>query len=79
MHKPHFDVNPIIVKELRSRTRGTRAFAILTGMLVLLGLTSYGLYRIVALTSGYSGVPLSPQIGQTIFAGRTEMLPRPDA
>jgi ABC-2 type transport system permease protein len=66
--KPRLGINPIIVKELRSRMRGARAFAILTGMLLLLGATSYALYRIVLLTaSTYSSAPLSPQIGQTLF------------
>jgi len=66
--KPRLKINPIIVKELRSRMRGARAFAILTGMLLLLGATSYALYRIVLLTTAtYSSAPLSPQIGQTLF------------
>jgi len=60
-------INPIIVKELRSRMRGARAFAILTGVLLLLGVVSYALYRIVLATSTYSSSPLSPQIGQILF------------
>jgi ABC-2 type transport system permease protein len=68
--KPPLGINPIIVKELRSRMRGARAFAMLTGMLLLLGATSYALYRIVLLTTAtYSSSPLSPQIGQTLFTG----------
>lgn len=63
-------INPIIVKELRSRMRGVRAFAVLTGMLLLLGTVSYGLYRLVLITTPtYSTSPLSPQIGQTLFSG----------
>ncbi|GAB4530681.1 MAG: hypothetical protein Kow0063_09030 [Anaerolineae bacterium] len=63
-------INPIIVKELRSRMRGVRAFAVLTGMLLLLGAVSYALYRLVLITtSSYSTSPLSPQIGQTLFSG----------
>jgi ABC-2 type transport system permease protein len=66
--KPRLGINPIIVKELRSRMRGARAFAMLTGMLLLLGAVNYALYRIVlATTSIYSPSPLSPQIGQTLF------------
>jgi ABC-2 type transport system permease protein len=61
--------NPIIVKELRSRMRGPRAFVILTGVLLLLGLISFGLYRIVLSTAAYGGLPLSPQIGQALFGG----------
>ena len=60
-------VNPIVVKELRSRMRGARAFAILTAALLLLGAVSYALYRILLMTSRYSYSPLSPQIGQTLF------------
>jgi ABC-type transport system involved in multi-copper enzyme maturation permease subunit len=67
--KPRLGINPIIVKELRSRMRGARAFAMLTGMLLLLGAVSYALYRIVLATASYSPSPLSPQIGQTLFTG----------
>ena len=66
--RPRLAINPIIVKELRSRMRGARAFAVLTGMLLLLGAVSYALYRIVLATMPiYSNSPLSPQIGQTLF------------
>ncbi len=61
--------NPILVKELRSRMRGWRAFAVLTGMLVLLGGISYLLYRLTLETTRYSNMPVSPQIGRTLFAG----------
>jgi len=61
--------NPIVVKELRSRMRGARAFAILTAVLLVLGGASYVLYRIVLTTSRYSSMPLSPQIGQALFVG----------
>jgi ABC-2 type transport system permease protein len=64
---PHLSANPIIVKELRSRMRGARAFVTLTAVLLLLGGISYGIYRIVVLTSTYNTAPLSPQIGQTLF------------
>ena len=62
-------INPIIVKELRSRMRGARAFAVLTGTLLLLATVSYALYRIVLAATRYSSSPLSPQIGQSLFAG----------
>jgi ABC-2 type transport system permease protein len=65
--KPGLRVNPIIVKELRSRMRGARAFATLTGVLLLLGAVSYALYRIMLSTMRYSGGPLSPQVGQALF------------
>ena len=59
--------NPIIIKELRSRMRGARAFITLTGVLILMSLVSYGLYQLVILTSTWNYTPLSPQIGQTLF------------
>ncbi len=62
-------VNPIIVKELRSRMRGARAFATLTAVLVLMGGVSYALFQMVLATSRYSSTPVSPLIGQTLFAG----------
>ena len=49
--------------------RGGRAFATLTGMLVLLGSFSFMLYRVAKVASNYSGSPMSPQIGQVLFAG----------
>ncbi|MBN1583485.1 MAG: ABC transporter permease subunit [Anaerolineae bacterium] len=69
LHKLKPDVNPIIVKELRSRMRGWRAFSVLTAVLLLLGGISYLLYRIVLSSMRYSTTPMSPVIGQTLFAG----------
>jgi ABC-2 type transport system permease protein len=66
---PRLAGNPIIVKELRSRMRGARAFVMLTGTLLLLGAVSYALYRIVLSTSRYTNAPLGPQIGQALFNG----------
>jgi ABC-type transport system involved in multi-copper enzyme maturation permease subunit len=64
-----WEVNPIIVKELRSRMRGGRAFATLTGALVLLALCGYAIYRITLVAMSYTSFPLSPQVGQILFAG----------
>jgi ABC-2 type transport system permease protein len=61
-------INPILIKELRSRMRGARAFVILTGMLLLLGLVSYLVYVIAIAAGTYSYTPLSPQIGQSMFS-----------
>jgi ABC-2 type transport system permease protein len=61
--------NPIIVKEVRSRMRGVRAFATLTGILILLGGISYALYQLVLVNTRYSSTPVSPQIGQALFSG----------
>ncbi|NOZ28845.1 MAG: ABC transporter permease [Chloroflexi bacterium] len=61
--------NPVIIKELRARMRGARAFVILTGFLLLLGLFLYGLYQ--ALVSGQrywgGGAPLGAMIGRSLF------------
>jgi ABC-2 type transport system permease protein len=65
--KFHLGINPIIIKELRSRMRDTRAFITLTTMLIVLGSSSYLLYRLALSTSTYSSAPLSPQIGQSLF------------
>lgn len=67
-------VNPIIVKELRSRMREARAFVTLTAVLLLMGLVSYVLYRVTITTGQYSSTPLSPQIGQTLFFALALML-----
>jgi ABC-2 type transport system permease protein len=64
-----FALNPILVKELRSRMRGSRAFATLTGALLFLGVFSYGVYRVAIISSRYTSTPMSPIIGQTVFAG----------
>ena len=61
--------NPIIVKELRSRMRGPRAFLTLTGVLALLAAISYAIYRMVLVSSRYTTSPLSPQVGQALFSG----------
>ena len=61
--------NPIMIKELRSRMRGGRAFLTLTVVLVLMAAFSYVLYQLVLSTMQYSGMPLSPQIGQSLLGG----------
>lgn len=64
-------VNPILVKELRSRMRGPRAFGILTTFLLLLGAFAYGLYYMITfgrIFSG-SGPPLGAMVGHSVFTG----------
>ncbi len=61
--------NPIIVKELRSRMRGARVFITLTAALTLLAVVGYSLYRVTLTGSQNSSTPISPQIGQMLFAG----------
>lgn len=65
--KLHVGMNPIVVKELRSRMRDSRAFITLTAALLVLGGSSYLLYRIVTASMAYSNMPLSPQVGQSLF------------
>jgi ABC-type transport system involved in multi-copper enzyme maturation permease subunit len=62
-----FKLNPIIVKEIRSRMRGPRAFITLTIILVLTSAIMYAMLQIILANSRYSTV-LSPQIGQILFA-----------
>ncbi len=66
-----FRANPIIIKEMRRHIRGPRAFIILSGYLLGLGLLAYGIYRLTLATAnayyGYGGVPPSAYIGQTLF------------
>jgi len=61
-------VNPIIVKELRSRMRGPRAFITLTVTLLLSGAAMFGMLQLVtALSNQYGGTVLSAQIGQMLL------------
>ena len=68
-------VSTIMVKELRSRMRGRRAFVVLTIYLGLLALIAYGTYAVMATTArsqaAFGGPTLanaSAIIGQTIFS-----------
>lgn len=66
-------VNPIIIKEVRAQMRGPRAFLILTGYLVVLGLLAYGLYRVTLITASQRYGPTTPlqtaYVGQALFIG----------
>ncbi len=66
-------LNPIIIKEMRGQMRGSRAFWILTGYLLALGLLAYGLYRITVANAnnrfGPGSFPQSAFIGETLFIG----------
>jgi len=64
--KERLQPNPIIVKELRSRMRGARAFIILTIMLLALAGALYGIYRLTMLSARYQTIP-GPYIGQSLF------------
>ncbi len=65
--KNMFKLNPIVVKEIRSRMRGPRAFITLTAILLLMGGLMYAMLQIILANSRYSNI-LSPQIGQALFA-----------
>lgn len=66
-------VQTIMVKELRSRMRGRRAFIVLTVYLGLLALITYGVYVVVSPNVnpmgavGFGNVNASAIIGQSIF------------
>lgn len=71
-------VGTIMVKELRSRMRGRRAFVVLTGYLGLLAFVAYGAYLAVApiardaaaanLGDGFQQANASALIGQSVFS-----------
>ena len=62
-------VSTIMVKELRSRMRGRRAFILLTVYLGLLALIAYGVYLISApsVGGGFADANASAIVGQAIF------------
>jgi ABC-2 type transport system permease protein len=62
-------LNPILVKELRSRMRGVRPYAILTFFLLALTMVGFALYQIVASQARFGMTVLSAQVGQMLFAG----------
>ena len=66
-------VSTILVKELRSRFRGRRAFVVLTVYLAVLALIAYGVYSVIAPSArtqavfGGGGPNASATIGMAIF------------
>lgn len=69
---PSLSLNPVLVKELRGRMRGPRAYLFLTGVLVVLGLVSFGLFQLI--TPRYDSfnqptVGAGAMIGQFVFVG----------
>ncbi len=61
--------NPVLIKELRGRMRGARAYLFLAAALALLGGVSYGLYLLAAYATqnAYGGVPQGALIGRSVF------------
>ena len=67
--RPRREANPLLVKELRGRMRGARAFVVLTVYLLLLGcLTSMVYYTYNASVSGFGGALNTADLGRTVFA-----------
>ncbi len=72
---PTLALNPLLVKELRGRMRGPRAFLFLTGVLLLLGLVSFGLFQLAVpryfdrFGGGFNNAAAGSMIGQTMFVG----------
>ncbi len=64
-------LNPVIVREMRAQMRGARAFITLTGYLLVLGILTYGVYRltIAGFTNsyGYSNAVQTAIIGKALF------------
>ena len=64
-----FTPNPILVKELRSRMRGPRAFITLTIALVIMAGLMIAIVSLLTASANQPGSGLlSPQIGQILFA-----------
>ena len=61
--------NPIALKELRGRMRGSRAFIVLTVYVVLMSLFTVVLYMIYAASSSVTLSTTGGVIGKVIFAG----------
>ena len=62
-------VNPIIVREVRTRMRGARPYVILTGFLLLLAGAGVGIYQLMLQQARFGGTLLSAQVGQSLFKG----------
>jgi ABC-type transport system involved in multi-copper enzyme maturation permease subunit len=69
-------LNPILVREARTRMRGFRPYLILTVFLLLLFMTVLGIYQFMILQVRTGTVVLSSHVGQALFRGLafTEML-----
>lgn len=63
--------NPIIVRELRTRMRGVRPYAILTIFLAVLSLAAYAIYQLMLQQTRFGMMVLSAQVGQALFNGLT--------
>ncbi|NJN19526.1 MAG: ABC transporter permease subunit [Oscillochloris sp.] len=64
-----FQINPIIIREVRTRMRGARPYVILTAFLMLLMLAGLGIYQLMLQQARFGAVLLSAQVGQALFKG----------
>jgi len=62
-------LNPILVREARTRMRGFRPYLILTIFLLLLIASAFGIYQYMVLQARTGMVVLSSHIGQALFRG----------
>jgi ABC-2 type transport system permease protein len=62
-------LNPIIVREVRTRMRGARPYLILTGFLLLLAGAGVGIYQLMLQQARFGGTLMSAQVGQALFRG----------
>jgi ABC-2 type transport system permease protein len=62
-------LNPIIVREVRTRMRGGRPYLILTAFLLLLAATGFGIFQLLLQQARFGGTLLSAQVGQALFRG----------
>ncbi|MCX7791057.1 MAG: ABC transporter permease, partial [Chloroflexaceae bacterium] len=62
-------INPIIVREARTRMRGARPYVVLTVFLALLALAGVGIFQLMAQQARFGAVLLSAQVGQGLFKG----------
>jgi ABC-type transport system involved in multi-copper enzyme maturation permease subunit len=60
------EINPILVKELRSRMRGSRAFVLMTFYLLVLGAVTLLLYAALSSSAG-TDINAGRQIGKSLF------------
>jgi ABC-type transport system involved in multi-copper enzyme maturation permease subunit len=62
-------LNPILIREARTRMRGARPYLILTIFLLVLILTTFGIYQYMVSQARSGTVVLSSHIGQALFKG----------
>ena len=67
--RARWEPNPVVIKELRGRMRGPRAFWVLTAFLVLLSAFSALLYWVTLTTTRFMPGPRTVIIGQSLFSG----------